>query len=265
MHFKKAQSILDYALVFIAVSALILGIVRIWIWFNANYAKRQAAFQQSRLTATNPTETLVTSGTWTETVSQMPYDKIDAPVNIGYQPLDLTEDWVFKGIPSGTVSASVDNAIVSAAAITDAGNTACQEQCASAPGCVGEAFNTDCSCYQKCFAKYNCLAQNEGAKKSYEKEAENLQKQAENLRVSADSMEETADDCKNIWDACWWGDWGKTYGEVMEGVKSLRAMAKELDTSADKLIDKVEAINICCENTDSASQSECLEKLQEPD
>ncbi len=90
MSFKKSQSIIDFAVAFIAIIGLVVGIVRIWIWFNANYSKRSTSYQASRIVAGRTS----------------PYDTKDVPVSIAgtasdsekaFDPHDLTEDWVFKG------------------------------------------------------------------------------------------------------------------------------------------------------------------------
>lgn len=81
---RKSQSVLDFVLAFGALILLILGIARIWIWFNANYAKRTVDYYKERIAA----------GT--------PHSVYDQP-RYKDKPLPLTEDWVFKGIPSGTV------------------------------------------------------------------------------------------------------------------------------------------------------------------
>ncbi len=48
------QSIIDFALAFIAIAVLSVGIARIWIWFSANFARRQVNYQQSRIVAGVP-------------------------------------------------------------------------------------------------------------------------------------------------------------------------------------------------------------------
>jgi hypothetical protein len=84
---KKAQSILDFILAFGALIFLTAGLVRIWVWFNANFAKSVVDYQNTRLAAGNALANQ------------------SAPLN-SYDPLDLTENWVFYGTPSGTVGSS---------------------------------------------------------------------------------------------------------------------------------------------------------------
>jgi hypothetical protein len=45
---KKSQGVLQFALTFVAVMLFALGITRIWIWFNANYAHHEVAYQMGR-------------------------------------------------------------------------------------------------------------------------------------------------------------------------------------------------------------------------
>ena len=84
---RKAQSILDFGLAFIALALLAVGITRIWVWFNANYAARQVTYQTSRFTAAGTTRNTDAG------VLNLPADT--------FQPYDLNEDWVFKGQVTG--------------------------------------------------------------------------------------------------------------------------------------------------------------------
>lgn len=88
---KSAQSILEFVFAFIVILLLSLGIVRVWTWFNANYAHREVAYQRSRASAGAA-----------ETYKTNPYVDI-AGAGGDYTPLNLTEDWVFSGKPSGMV------------------------------------------------------------------------------------------------------------------------------------------------------------------
>jgi cytoskeletal protein RodZ len=85
---KTGQSTLELVLAFIAVVWLAVGITRIWTWFNVNYANRQVGYEKTRFWAGQDTT----------------YDSSSQPFDIGSQPLDLTEDWVFRGVPSGKVT-----------------------------------------------------------------------------------------------------------------------------------------------------------------
>jgi hypothetical protein len=87
-NFRRGQGALDFILAFVAVLWLIIGITRVWTWFHFNYANLQVNYQKTRLGAGNAT---------------FYNDNDPQPVATGYQPLDLTQNWVFKGEPSGTV------------------------------------------------------------------------------------------------------------------------------------------------------------------
>lgn len=142
---KIGESILDFVLVFLAIAVLTVGVVRIWGWFNANYAGREVAYQRSRLITGN--------------LTGQPPRNYNKAVDIGagestgtYKPFDLTEDWVFKGRPSGRVSFEGIGELPGSGDVT----TQCKESCKSAPDCVnGEEFNSDCPCYVQCICQGN--------------------------------------------------------------------------------------------------------------
>lgn len=48
---KKAQAILEFCLMFIVASALILGFLGLWKWSKDNIPARQAAYDGTRVTA----------------------------------------------------------------------------------------------------------------------------------------------------------------------------------------------------------------------
>ena len=92
---KTGQSVVDFVLAFIAVAVMALGITRIWVWFNLNYATKQASYERSRFFAGEP---------HTRETSSPPVD-IGGVVNNYtqvYQPIYLTEEWVFRGNPEGS-------------------------------------------------------------------------------------------------------------------------------------------------------------------
>lgn len=87
---RTAQSLLDFILVFAALLTLTIGLVRIWVWFNANFAKQAIYYQNTRLEAITPTDSSHKKLVFNKEKMRLP----------------LTKDWVFKGIPSGTVGSS---------------------------------------------------------------------------------------------------------------------------------------------------------------
>lgn len=84
---KKSQSILDFVLVFGILLIFLVGLVRIWVWFNANYAKRNVDYQVGnildgnvgRLRAGKPND--ATAGVYRD------------------KTFTLNDDWIFEGKP----------------------------------------------------------------------------------------------------------------------------------------------------------------------
>ena len=48
---KKGQAILEFALIFVIVAALILGLLSLWSWSNDNISLRQGSFEDTRVQA----------------------------------------------------------------------------------------------------------------------------------------------------------------------------------------------------------------------
>ncbi|MCX5698279.1 MAG: hypothetical protein NTX01_01070 [Candidatus Omnitrophica bacterium] len=48
---KKGQSILEFALIFIIVTALIMGLLALWSWSKNNILARQGEFESTRMQA----------------------------------------------------------------------------------------------------------------------------------------------------------------------------------------------------------------------
>ena len=265
MRLRKSQSIFDFALALIAVSGLIVGIVRIWIWFNANYAKRQQAYQQGRLSAAGHSRP----------------SSYTTPIQIGYEPLSLTPDWVFMGTPSGTVTGvPVGNASTGPGSFCD---TNCTSQCTGQLGCqspTGE-FNTMCSCYQSCSAQCYCNIQITNTVNSYAGQVTSICGpdndcsrcvysecdspagcgQACSLHKNADSMRDQASKCDDPWDLCWWGDWGKTPSELRQAATELDQNAAFLEASANKLSQRGQELKGCCAEPTKAEQQACLDQV----
>jgi hypothetical protein len=82
---KKSQALLDFIIVFSILLIFLAGLTRIWIWFNANFAKRNVDYQTTRFSA--------------GTASDTHLDSLD------YQDktLKIDDDWVFKGKASGKI------------------------------------------------------------------------------------------------------------------------------------------------------------------
>jgi len=77
----KSQSALEFVLALSIIGFLALGALRIGIWFNANYAKRQVSYEKDRLQ----------------------YGQNATGAKFNEEHLNLTEDWIFKGKSSGEV------------------------------------------------------------------------------------------------------------------------------------------------------------------
>jgi hypothetical protein len=82
---KRSQALLDFVLIFGILIAFMVGLARIWVWFNANFAKRNVDYQNTRLAAGTANDSH--SGT----------------VDYQDQVLTIDDDWVFRGQASGSV------------------------------------------------------------------------------------------------------------------------------------------------------------------
>ena len=72
----RAQVTLETVIMWLMTFLFIFGVVRLWVWSNAQIAYRQPAYEGTRVTAgsSSPGE------------------------NWNYTPKELTDDWVFNGI-----------------------------------------------------------------------------------------------------------------------------------------------------------------------
>jgi prefoldin subunit 5 len=230
---QSGQAVLDFILVFIAIGVLTIGIVRIWTWFSANYAGRNLAYQRSRLTAATPK------------------DNYNTPIDIGaeepggrYQPLDLTEDWVFRGIPERGLDINGDGEIGD----YEPEKTECQRRCRQ-PQCfddITHEYQGDCPCMLRCI----CMAQIRSTVDLYEDQARMLRRQARQLENSARQMRRAAERCDDPWELCWWGDWGKTPSELRKAARQLDDEARSLRQQANILDAKGNELRDCCNDPD---------------
>jgi|GEM_PF-2678460 len=94
---KNSQVLLDFILGIIILGILVIGITRIWTWFNVQYAHRSAVYQWSRSLAGNVTIYNPTNATYVDinATSQCP--------GCRFHPIELTKEWVFRGIYSGDI------------------------------------------------------------------------------------------------------------------------------------------------------------------
>lgn len=111
---NRSQSILDFILIFGILLAFIIGLTRIWVWFNANYAKRNVDYQNTRLAAGQANNSHLTSLAYSDKV------------------LNLDDDWVFKGQTSESVGTPPQAVYSAIDALGGSGNSGTAAVCSSA-------------------------------------------------------------------------------------------------------------------------------------
>ena len=79
----RSQALLDFVMIFGILVAFMVGLTRIWLWFNANFAKRNVEYQNRRL------EAGTASSGWS--------------LNYEDSVFRIDDDWVFRGQASGSV------------------------------------------------------------------------------------------------------------------------------------------------------------------
>ena len=255
------QSILDFMLAFLAIALLSMGIVRIWTWFNVNYTGRQLAYQRSRLTA----------GT--------PIDNYSEPVNIGadddggvYEPLDLTEDWVFTGTGSGQISTEgsdwismPDPASICSNDIQDFTNAnpnpdlrhpewytvhGLDDQCGDfalhPECCIDSETGGQCTAatlpenqtfnYNSeecpCFIKCTCMMRALPMKEQNYAQAADMMIQAADLDDAAGDLHDAADECDDPWEMCWFMDFGGASEQMDDAAEDLEDQADDMRDEA---------------------------------
>lgn len=237
---KNAQSILEFVFAFIAIILLTVALVRIWLWFSANYAKQQSDYQTSRLTAGDP---------------EHPGKAYE------YQPLNLTENWVFKGDTEGQRVSGLDYEDP-----PEPPEQKCQEECQSQCA-TGSGFNFNCPCYTKCL----CLADSQPIIDSYRSNADALDGgrddcqggQAGQLYDMAEDMRDKAKDCDDWWEICWWFGGGWTANELKKGARKIERQADDLCSQAKNLRKTASNIEDCCDKHTVEEQEECTEGILE--
>jgi hypothetical protein len=216
LRFKYGQSILSFVFVFIVLAALAIGITRIWAWFTINYGVRQVRYQETRTTAAHP-DSYGTSGD--QYLRHRPIT--------GYQPIDLTEDWVF----SGQTPEQINWTLPEIPGFVNA-DAECQEEC---PDCVETIIDPDtgeeihnvipnCLCYMQCMCEHNLQPRIE----MYNDQIQSLRDSAAQMRSEAHDLEEQAEDCDDPWEICWWGGFGMPAKKLRQAAKNLRREAENL-------------------------------------
>ncbi len=187
---KKAQSLLDFILIFGILVGVTVGFTRIWVWFNANIAKRNVDYQNSRLEA--GTATIDNSRS-----NSLVYED---------KHLALNDDWIFRGKTSGTVGMPLPVSDGGITPITAGGNDPLAAVCASAKAAAtslrSQAANMDAQAekiedfvdkaddwYDPLFWVFLLLGIDID---SYKSAAASLRSGANNTRTQADSLENQA-------------------------------------------------------------------------
>lgn len=116
---KKAQSLLDFVLIFGILVGLTVGFTRIWVWFNANLAKRSVDYQNTRLAAG-------TAGTG----SSENESRAESLVYEDKQ-LALNDDWIFKGKSNEGIGSPLPNSTLDVDPEIDGGDGNLNANCAS--------------------------------------------------------------------------------------------------------------------------------------
>ncbi|MFA5157458.1 MAG: hypothetical protein WC532_08790 [Candidatus Omnitrophota bacterium] len=287
MRSKKSQSIFDYTLAFIALAALVVGIVRTWVWFNANYAKRQMAYQTSRIVAGGRTW-LEDTPTAFDTPYEVPYDigaTQESPSRI-YQPLPLNNNWVFGGLASGSTGVAVVGGEDWVGGLGACGDQ-CTQECIGDTACysgVGD-FNTLCSCYQACFSECNCLRQISPMTTLYASQIRDICGPdndcnvstcvysdcettagcglACNMRWSAQRMRDAAERCDDFWDGpCNWFGGGRSARQLRAAAKELIRMAWQQEMGARLSGRSSVRLQRCCEMQTDLLAAQCMETAQ---
>ena len=251
---NESQAILDFVLAFIAVVLLLLGIVRIWIWFDANYAHRQYAYQRSRLVAATPAS---------QTNKPIDLNATESCPTCGnYKPLDLTEEWVFRGVPSGTVSglAGEKGGII----VADLEIQCKQDALANDPSCktvLGdgtEELNPNCAYYVKCL----CNAKTKQVVDINNDQVKKIADQQKSLADSAATLRKQASKCDDPWEVCWWvSGFGRTSSELRDGARELDRANDKLGVAKTKIEKENQAMQACCNYDTKIQQDTCFTEL----
>lgn len=231
MH-KKSQAILDFVLAFIVIGVLTVGMVRLWVWLNANYAFIQSKYQDSRIKA----------GT-----GESP-GCIDCPdVGNTLKPLTLNKDFLFKGranesfsSPEGTVGAPPDPPEV-----------AC---CNSFPNCrVGD----ECDFYCVEFARCVCEGEIAPIVVNYDSLIQQLRTQADELDHQAHHLRDAARRCDEPWEIC---SWNKTGDQLKKAARKMEGMADDLRDKVALIEDTKNKLIACCQspNDNLFAQRQCI-------
>jgi len=256
----NSEALLEFILAFIAAGILLVGLVRIGIWFGANYAKSHYHYQEGRFFAGNIMAYNQTSRNST------------APVSIGgnatypdlpYQRLNLTEDWLFGKDPEYTITGkNYTVATVSADEICRLPPS--QGGCLGEPGCGSdpETLNMECPCYVHCVCDIemnktitkmnNEIAEHNGTISDYEGQISEL---APLIR----------DKCHWFDPRCWFRSQepkldDQSKKDIKQAITVFWDNRNQTIVDRDVLKNKTENYPPCCDETNSTLQKECLKR-----
>lgn len=171
---NQSQAILDFVLVFGILITFIVGLVRIWVWFNVNYAKRNVDYQNTRLAAGTADDSHVSALTYTD------------------QLVEINDNWVFEGEANGGVGTppgvedvedSVDDPVETACASARESAASLREQ-AHSLNCRARNLTVDCDDDDDDDTCENAVADSRRT----------LRAQADSLQEEADTIEEAGCD-----------------------------------------------------------------------
>lgn len=172
---RKSQALLDFILVFGILIAFLVGLVHIWIWFNANYAKRNVDYQWTREAA--------------GTANDATHASIGGIYNDATIPLD--DNWVFKGDYSGGAIPLPPGASSSGELPEgiDAEAQACASARLSAANYRAQADDLD---NQAATLNFGCDDDEDSCEDGEARTKRTLRQQALEFRTQADTIENSA-------------------------------------------------------------------------
>lgn len=255
---KLGQSILGFAFAFIILAAMSVGLTRIWAWYNINFGSRQVRYQESRRAAASP-------GSYGAVGNETAY--LTSAYNPNYKPVNLTEQWVFKGQPTESTPFEMPDF----PSLEDAENH-CKTECPGCVSCVTDpetgtdicSVDVNCECFVRCMCREKVAPQIA----MYNAQMAALQSAATSMRNEANNLRHEAERCDDPWELCWWGGFGLPSKKLREAASSLDRQAARIccgNGSQYGMIRTIrDAVLACCndaENDTAEEQDLCLEHI----
>ncbi|MDD2653781.1 MAG: hypothetical protein PHI86_01565 [Candidatus Omnitrophica bacterium] len=262
---KLGQSILGFTFAFIIIAALSIGLTRIWAWYNINFGSRQVRYQASRPTAASPG--------YYGGDEEHPNVYITHAYNPDYKPIDLTEQWVFRGATTERTPYEMPPF----GSLEDAANvckTACPECVTSVPdpdnpGHTIDTIDVNCPCYVRCMCDQRVAVQIQ----MYNEQMKALRDASCSMIREAEHMEDEAERCDDPWELCWWGGFGVPSKKLRDAARSLRQQAARLcnysrccgtneccgvNSQVGIILRQRNAVSACCDHDTQDEQDICL-------